>query len=244
MPQVFIVGAPRSGTSLLLHAVKDVFGLPGSGESHVIPLFQRLIHWERTYVDQLSKGPEGLLIRQFPARELEEVICDFARKFYATQYPKGGWVDKTPTGEAVHGIALIKRIFPQCRVIATKRNGIEVVMSHAKKFGVGIEESCQSWVAAMQGLSRYGSDPNVLIVDQFDFVMNSEEVAGDICAHLGFPEKKDELALYLKEKRVQSFTERDWTKRLTLDETGWTKKEQDVFADKCGDLMVKLGYSL
>ena len=38
--QVFIVGAPRSGTSILFYAMSKVLLLPGFGESHVMPLFR------------------------------------------------------------------------------------------------------------------------------------------------------------------------------------------------------------
>jgi hypothetical protein len=42
--QVFVIGSPRSGTSITYYAMREVFDLPGRGESHVIPVFQRVIH--------------------------------------------------------------------------------------------------------------------------------------------------------------------------------------------------------
>ncbi|HVH79872.1 MAG TPA: hypothetical protein VM782_10805, partial [Stellaceae bacterium] len=41
--KVFIVGPPRSGTSILYLAMQQVFDLPGYGESHVVPAIQRAI---------------------------------------------------------------------------------------------------------------------------------------------------------------------------------------------------------
>jgi hypothetical protein len=59
--KVFIIGAPRSGTSVVLEAMRRVCELPGHGESHVMPLVQRLIYSSQKYLDLLYTNPSDLL---------------------------------------------------------------------------------------------------------------------------------------------------------------------------------------
>jgi hypothetical protein len=59
--KVFIAGAPRSGTSIMLFAIKDVFGLPGYGESHVIPAFAQMVHTLFTYMKEFERVDKSVL---------------------------------------------------------------------------------------------------------------------------------------------------------------------------------------
>ncbi len=241
--KVFIVGAPRSGTSILLFALKDVFGLPGYGESHVIPAFQRMVHQFRAYMSGFNNISDPMMLKQLSKEALEQYLFDFVRKFYDENYPDGRWVDKTPTGEAVFGLPLIETIFPDARSIMLKRNGIEVVNSHLKKFKSTFDDACLSWLNAMKGLSHArGGCKNLLEVDQFDFQNAAERVSLQIATHLGMPERADALSSYFLKNRVEGSSTHDPTKRLTLADMDWSPEQKEIFKRQCGAAMQVFGY--
>jgi hypothetical protein len=243
--QVFIVGAPRSGTSILVFALKEVFGLPGFGESHVMPAFQRMVHHLRAYTNSFANIPDPVMLKKLNRPELEKYLFEYIRGFYDKAFPEGSWIDKTPTGEAVFGLPLIEVVFPSARLIATKRNGIEVVQSHLKKFGTNFEEGCHSWLNAMKGLghARDGCK-NLIEVDQYDFLNNTQEVSRKIATHLGAAERADQLAHYFANNEVERSSTHDSTKRVRLADTGWSPADQEKFRTLCGDMMSKFGYAI
>src|SRR5215472_345933 len=94
--QVFIAGAPRSGTSILVFALKEVFGLPGFGESHVMPAFQRMVHHLRAYNNGFVNITAPIMLKKLNRQGLETYLFDYIHNFYAELFPKGRWIDKTP----------------------------------------------------------------------------------------------------------------------------------------------------
>src|SRR5258708_4613413 len=80
--KVFIVGAPRSGTSIMLRAMKDVIGLPGYGESHAMPAFQRIIQNIRDDLSYFDDKDQNLMVKEISVDDLERHIGDFIRQFY------------------------------------------------------------------------------------------------------------------------------------------------------------------
>jgi hypothetical protein len=243
--KVFIVGAPRSGTSILVFALKDVFGLPGYGESHVMPAFQRMIHHLRAYTNGFAGIPDPIMLKKLNRPELERYLFDYIRGFYGKSFPEGSWIDKTPTGEAVFGLPLIEAVFPTARLIATKRNGIEVVVSHLKKFNSSFDEACHSWLNAMKGLvhARDGCK-NLLEVDQFELSNNTREISQKIAAHLGAEARADRLADYLGSHQVERSSTHDSKNRLRLADTSWSVAEREKFRALCGEMMASFGYEI
>src|SRR5579871_5315900 len=172
--KVFIAGAPRTGTSILLYAMKEVFHLPGNGESHVMPAFNEMVHSVYTYLQNFEAVEPAVLnsitLKNLSVNEIREHLLEFTRDFYLRHFPTGAWVDKTPSPSGIYALPLAEVAFPDARLIATKRNGIEAVASHVKKFRCSFETACTVWVSAMKGLMTIAPRcHNLLIVDQFDF---------------------------------------------------------------------------
>jgi hypothetical protein len=244
--KVFIVGAPRSGTSIMLRAMKDIIGLPGYGESHAIPAFQRIIQYVRADLSKFQKKDQNLMVKEIPIDDLEQHIGDFIRKFYHDIYPEGRWVDKSARGMAVSGLPLIETLFPDARLLMIRRNGIEVVVSHLKKFpDASFAHACRSWSKAMAGLGRARSNcQNLLEIDQYDLQNDSDRVSHDIAAHLGTPDRAEALAAFFLNQRVQGSSTHDPKKRLRLDDTDWSPEDKEVFRQACGATMEKFGYEM
>jgi hypothetical protein len=241
--KVFIVGAPRSGTSVLMRAMKEVFLLPGYGESHVMPMIQRVVHESRQYLERFERYEMDLLISHFTKARLENAVFDCVRSYYADVYGGESWADKTPTDEAIYGVPLVNEIFPDARVLITKRTGIEVVDSYCKKFKADFVDSCENWVRVMAGIGKARKHGrNVVCVDQYDFTNDSRTVAELIATHLGQPNKSDELKIFLRNNREDRFSRHDWSRRQTLDTIDWTDRQKEVFRAICEPVMREFNY--
>lgn len=248
-PKVFIAGAPRSGTSILLFAMKDVFGLPGYGESHVIPAFSQMVHTLFTYMKEFealdSSVLDEILLKQVSLPNVREHLYQYIREFYRRQFPEGGWVDKTPSPPGVFALAMAEKVFPDARLMVAQRNGIEVVSSYVKKFGSPFESACEAWRSAMEGLTTIRPlCKNLLVVDQYDFFNATDRVASDIAAHVGFPEKAERFASFLRTQRVESSSIHDWSGRLRLADMPWSEQQKELFRAKCGETMEAAGYEI
>jgi hypothetical protein len=243
--KVFIVGAPRSGTSILLVAIKEIFSLPGRGESHVTPLFERLFSQLELSFDRINKIKPNVLAKELSQLELENHLFEFMKKFYLEQYPQRRWVDKTPGISAILCLPTIERIFPDARLVATRRNGIEVVSSHIKKFRSPFEDACTLWSGSMKALLKARSScKNLLEVDQYDFQNNTEAVSVRIASHLDSPEHARTFSAYLLAKRVQSSSDHDPTVRLHISDMNWTSEQATQFRRHCGEMMEAFGYEI
>jgi hypothetical protein len=248
-PKVFISGAPRSGTSILLFAMQEVFGLPGHGESHVLPAIDAMIHAFYKYktsfdgVDRVTR--ERLMLNKVSLMQIKLPLFCYIRELYQENFPQGAWVDKTPAARGIYALELAEQIFADARLIVTKRTGTEVVSSHVTKFGSSFEEACDIWVSAMEALNKVQPRcKRLLIVDQYDFSNAGSEVASSIAAHIGRPDKAGELARYLAHKRAEGSSTHDWSRRLRLAEMPWDDSQKEIFKHKCSEMMTAYGYQI
>ena len=242
--QVFILGCARSGTSITYYAMREVFGLPGTGESHVMPIFQRVIRDFGAYQRRFSDTDPRVLAASLPPSEFRRHMIEYIRKFYAQKYPQGSWVDKTPGAEALVGAPLIRETFPSAKLICTRRTGIEVVQSFRQKFSCEFDAACQAWALSMNALLKVReSCPDILEIDQFDMTNASAEVAERMTDYLGVSEKTEALAEFFRSKRTDQLSSHDWRRRQTIADTDWNDDERTVFANTCGELMQKFDYS-
>jgi Sulfotransferase family len=244
-PKVFIMGPARSGTSIMYYAMREVFGLPGTGESHVIPVFDQMSRMFMSHVAKY-KGMK-VLASKLETEPFRRHLTDYMRTFYESAYPGGSWVDKTPG--RLGGVALIAKSFPDARVIITRRTGIEMVVSHQTKFASEFEVACHLWARSMNDILTLRKRPAtltriVLEQDQFDLTNNAAESAERIAVHLGQPAKAGELETFFRERRVQKSSEHSWERRLTLAETPWSDTEKDLFVRECGPMMEALSYPM
>ncbi len=243
--KIFVLGAARSGTSALFTALSTVFGLPGYGESHVIPAFQRMIHQLRQYVEIFDSNPEDIMIKHMGAAPVEALLFGYVRELYRDTYKGSGFVDKTPTGEAIYGAPLIESIFPEAYLVATRRNGIEVVQSFRLKFSTDFADACLAWSEAMSGiLHARARCQNLIEIDQFDMANQPERTGRRIAAWLGFPEHGAALGQFFARERIEKSSTHDWSRRLTLADVDWTPAEKATFTRICGRMMEQFEYTM
>lgn len=242
--KVFVLGPARSGTSILYYALQKVFSLPGEGESHIMPGFQRVVFTFARYCEQFN-GAEGVLARQLDATAFRTHVIEYLQQFYAGTFPDGNFVDKTPGAEAIAGLPLIREAFPDAKVIVTRRSGIEVVQSHIRKFGTKFSEACEAWSAAMEAIRQVkASRSDFLEIEQHELVNSRDLICAKLATHLDAPEKLGELDAFLAENKVDRVSDHDWRIRLRLAEVAWDAAEKETFMRICGAQMEKFGYAL
>lgn len=202
---VFIVGMPRSGTTLVEQILSSHFAVRGAGELEAVPAINQSIAQEL----QLG-GPNPELIsridpemaRRFAARYLEELAL------YTTSAKRV--TDKQPGNFA--RIGLIKTLFPKARIIHCHRNSIDNCVSLYFYFFAAL--TCSFELAE---LGHYYRDyqrlmshwhrvfpGEILDVRYEDLLMDQEKVSKQLVAHLGLEWDENCLDFHKNDRPVMS----------------------------------------
>ncbi len=223
----------------------ETFGLPGVGESHVMPVFADMDERWTAYTSRFRGQP--VMAARLDAEGFRGLMAQFIRDAYAAEFPAGRWVDKTPG--VIAGLPLILAAFPGARILLTRRTGTETVASHIAKFREPFAIACRKWQRSMAGLIAARTlPPNVreavLEVEQFDMANAADATGARIAAHLGAPGQAAALAACFHSRQVEATATHDRARRLTLNDTGWSSEQRQVFVSACGAMMETLGYPM
>lgn len=209
--RLFLVGSPRSGTTLLqsfLAAHPEVVSFP---ESH---FFSQLIFPQRRW--RLTLGALGLpprkiyqhlkgFLREIQTENLSNTLPrlsifshQIAHSFIkvldeSTQHQgKTVWLEKTPGH--LHYIRYIQHFVPDARFIHAVRNGEDVVASQYEVTHLNpeiwggkrsIDQCVQRWNKDIQISQRFLNHPNHTFVRYEDFVANPQTVLRQLCHFIG-----------------------------------------------------------
>jgi hypothetical protein len=239
--KVFILGSPRSGTSITYLSMRRVFGLPGRGESHVMPIFLKMLNQLDEYKKNIPNP--NILLNELNSDEVRVMFVNFLRTFYGDAYSNGSFVDKTPGTDSIYCAPLIKQCFPDAKIIVTKRSGVEVVSSSVRKFSAPVAQSAKRWVNCMHAI-EWATDqmPEMLVIDQYDIANATSEVAARISSHLGAVEAAPDLVKFFKGTTIEKRSDHDYSHRLKLSETRWSEQDKAVFREIAGETMERFGY--
>jgi hypothetical protein len=205
--RVFVVGCPRSGTTLLqsfLAAHPQIISFP---ESHFFvesipshPLLWRLGFASprgrrrmRAFLAEAGAGKGGIprtafLLRQYAASFVEALdSMTVARNGEA-------WVEKTP--DHLRCVGMIKKHVPRARFLHVVRHGEDVVASLydvGRRFPqqwsheMAIDRCIARWNEAMRRTRRYRGRPHHRVIGFTDLVQQPARVLEDVCSFLGLP---------------------------------------------------------
>jgi peptidoglycan/xylan/chitin deacetylase (PgdA/CDA1 family) len=195
MKRIFLVGAPRSGTTILqslLAAHPEIISFPES------KFFHYLLYEE--FVANLPTRLEGFLrdeinrpefLHDFDASETTENQASwFVRVLdsLATEQHKTIWLEKTP--EHIYFIEDIQRLVPDTKFIHILRNGMDAIASMyeaTRSFndlwgGVWDLEHCiERWRYAVLTSYKYVNNSNHIFVKYEELVDNKKLVLETIC---------------------------------------------------------------
>jgi hypothetical protein len=146
---VFIVGMPRSGTSLCEQIISAHPGVPGAGELASMEHIEKAL--QQTGSDPYAVEAEPAWIDQMREAYLESLPAGFANHSRVT--------DKTPRN--FERLGLIFRLFPAARVLWCVRHPLDTILScYFQDFGAGQKFSqrldhCARMYAAQVRLMRH-----------------------------------------------------------------------------------------
>ncbi len=222
---VFIVGCPRSGTTLLASLLEpSEFGAPV--ETHFIPKYYSKLagygdlseknNFKKLITDILKERP----IMQWGINvDLDEFFQDFDNYnfaeiinklclLYSSARGKTSWGDKTP--DYVLHIDLLTYLFPGAKFIYIVRDGRDVAMSLLqKKWGPNNVYSCAKlWVllnSQFEGLRGVRNNNQLFEVKYEDLLSSPKEITKALYDFLGIPFPENLLKPLIEKINISNY---------------------------------------
>lgn len=175
MNPIFVVGAPRSGTSMLHWALAQHPKLWGSAESD----FMGTVAAAMTHAYDVGTrfGEHHWLVKEGVSRD--EFLAYIGSGIDALYRSRSGglrWMEQTPN--YVFHYATLRAMFPGARFVHIIRDGRHVVTSMQDKFGWSFSQSMATWkssVAAGNEINTRG--PEDFLQIRYESVVTDPEAA-------------------------------------------------------------------
>ena len=244
---VFIVGSPRSGTSILTSALLRA-GYNGFYEGNYLSLIrvvERVV--DRHFQTFRAPSPKVLTSQVDPAAlklALADVMIDAAERLH----PEEPWLDKTGGPEMIEAIPVLRARFPHSRYVFAKRRAIENLVSRVIKFPhLSFEYHCGDWartMAAWRALKQAAPWADLTEVDQREIATEPARVAARLCAFLDMPaDAAARMERAFSQQRPQETEAGSSMRVLSLASTGWSPEQISIFEKICTAEMEIEGYS-
>lgn len=175
MNPVFIVGAPRSGTSMLHWALAQHPRLWGSAESDFMAIAAEAAN--RAFDAGTRFGEHHWLVKEGVSRD--EFLAAVGSGIDALYRSRSGglrWMEQTPN--YILHYATLRAMFPGARFVHIIRDGRHVVASMQEKFGWSFAQSMTTWkssVAAGADIAARG--PEDFLPIRYEAVVTEPETA-------------------------------------------------------------------
>jgi hypothetical protein len=265
-PIPFIVGAPRSGTTLLrvmLDAHPDLTIPPetyffprilrtcGTGSDSAGCFLERLLSHRRWTEFQV----DAELLKERVSRLRPFQFGDALRVFYglyAAKFSKPRWGDKTPGYSS--WMNLIQTHIPEARFVHLIRDGRDVALSiKGLSFGPNsIEEAAGWWVARVAKARDQVMDIRYYLEIRYeDLILDTEPTLRKICEFIDLP--WDPVLLEYREGAEQRLADlRDIALKIRPPDasrvgrwrTAMTRAQREQFETVAGKMLAGLGYDL
>ena len=259
----FVVGCPRSGTSLLRDTLRAHPAISIPPESHFIPrlysawadpnsdreasaLARRILSLQSVRKWELELEPSDFSSCRRFAEILDLLFGDFARR-----EGKSRWGDKTP--QYVGHIQLLNRLFPDARFIHIYRDGRDVVESWLRTgFTPGNAfRAARGWRAYVEAGRDGGSTlgDRYLEVRYETLVIQPEETMRGVCDFIGeafteaMLERPDNSALHRPYRTTQVAPGISRTKASAW-KRGMPLRDRTIIESVAGELLAELDYEL
>jgi hypothetical protein len=243
---VFIVGSPRSGTSVLVAALSKV-GYQGYLEGNFLPLIMGIERRVDLFFNVVAKKNPKVLAAHIDPATLKAKIEDLFKQFTDDLNTGPLWFDKSGNHEMILAIPILRRLWPECVFIFAKRRAIENVVSRVKKFPRrSFEYHCQDWaknMAAWREIRAGLPANNYIEVDQQDLIRNTDAISAKLSTFLALDTAQvGILARVFKSRRPQETAKGSAMQTYSLDSLGWSDAELEMFKVHCGAEMEAYGY--
>ena len=248
---IYVLGSGRSGTSVVRNALVETLGWQSFGEGHLLQLFHALRHATDRHLHATRRlGQQdghmlGALEPEAFTRGLAQMLRTMNHDAFGTEH----FIDKTPGIRALEAYDVIRAAYPRSRIVITKRRGLDVVASMAKKFPeVSFERHCELWVGSMTATHVAANELGeaALVLDQHGILTEPHATAGSLADFLKLGRThRDKMAAHFANRRPQaSQSAKALATPRGLDSMGWTDEQVAIFRRVCGDTMELYGYGL
>ncbi|MDZ7584261.1 MAG: sulfotransferase [Thiobacillus sp.] len=201
IPPSFIVGVPRSGTTLLSAILNRNSQVCVTPETHYYSIFHSRIghesllnsNWPSTarrclyLVDGLREM--GLtsedIIKAADTRRTRAGILSSIGELYAAKRGKQLWIEKTP--QHMLYLSEIWHDFPQARILHILRDGRDVALSLSKMdwANPGFLHNLYKWSKELEEAESYLSDPRCLTIRYEELLSTPAATVATVCRFLG-----------------------------------------------------------
>ena len=197
---LFVIGAPRSGTTMLERMLSAHPEIHGGPEPHLLTPLAHLGVWDKVekapYDHILAAEAQKRFVSTLP-NEMEDywkacrAYCDVLYGQYMSGQRASLCLDKTPA----YGLILpfITRVFPDAKYVVLTRHPAAVFASYANSFFDGQYETAHAYnpilnryVPALAQFLRENTVPHVHVRYE-DLVAEPEHWFQQICAYLEIP---------------------------------------------------------
>jgi hypothetical protein len=241
--EVFVIGCPRSGTTAVAQALRNIgyAGVPGEG--HVLTLLPLIRKVIGDYRQSKSKAHADDAVAQFSFDGFQDAADAYMRDFFAGLFDGRLFVDKTPYDAIEYPVADIRRIWPNARILYCLRNGINNVNSQLRKFGgagVTFGIACMNWAGGIRNWLNVAEAVAdiAMVVKHEELLEDPLEMAKRIGGFLHLDEAESAA---LAKGLVSDFPEFTGAGSQLLT---WSEEELRIFAQVCGPWMKRVGYEL
>lgn len=256
---VFVLGAARSGTTIVGDALRFGARIPGCREGFLYSTAYLLMTHLDARWQVIGPGLEHFAAedRGDPQREralarfeFGELLRTMLRHFHALAAPRGEriWLDKTPDIYMVHATPILAAAYPRGRWVFMKRNGIEVLDSRRRTHPeMTFEAGCRDWALVMQDWLRARGhvEGRFLEIDQREVATEPGAVAQRLATFLRLDDaRRGGIAGVFAAERPGRTTTRDYAEVLTLEAARWSAAEKATFRGTCAAAMQAWGYPL
>jgi hypothetical protein len=248
---IFIVGCPRSGTTLLRNLLRGHPHIGCPNESFFIPLLYESWGDPRDSHEAVALGRRILQIVDFnPPVVLRPESFASDRRFrdmvervfdnWLDQVHKSRWCDKTPV--YVRHLDLLARLFPQARVLHIIRDGRDVALSwlRADLEPHNLYTAASAWselVTAGRGAGAKLGPSRYLELRYERLVAETETCMREVCAFIEEPFTPDVLVPVSRDPRILRDNVDKWRRHMTASEIA-------LFETLAGACLADLGYPL
>jgi Sulfotransferase family len=259
---LFVIGSPRSGTTVLARSLAQHSELWASGESYVLfHLFGPANLAERAFDRAMAiPGPRWLRREEVSRNEFLAYVGMGINALFTSRSEGRRWIDHTPLYTLIAGT--LAEAFPAASFVHILRDGRDVVHSmlnfadsvpdaEVARFveqrigwATGMRGACDAWrdhvEAAMALCDEHPSRATVVRYE--DLVAAPEATFQGIQRFLGVADE-DGPARFFGSRRINSsFGESPRLSATELWET-WDEDRRRVFAEVAGPTMLRCGYS-
>lgn len=256
LPQaVFVMGSPRSGTTVVGNMVQRGLGIRSHGESHMAQVFKNLMITASEYVEgSPASQNQGTLTWEVSKTYVKALQVQQFRELYSAYYPGTVFIDKTPGIPMLDTLPYLFLAYPNAKVVYCKRRGLENIASRLRKFpDVQFDGHCQQWKQAFAIWRRHKRELNTEIlknkqwfieIEQYGLLTDAQKTIRGLSAFLDLDEIAFKRMLKYQSTETPQKTSEDGAKALSLESISWTDAEKQTFLRICGDEMERAGYSI